>query len=292
MDGVSTAVRTVSLPSGRVEYRYQRRGPRTVLICHGGHLRAGIPVGEDVFEQAGFSVLAPSRPGYGATPLTAGPGPDRFADVVRELWRHLDLSGVDVVVGFSAGGPLAVALAARFPDEVGALVLQSARSSLPWPDPLTQTLAAAFFEPNWQALALAGAHTWMGLMPDVWLLSLLATMSRRPAQQVLADLSPIERHEIRRLFSRMRSGPGFATDLRDVPDAALERAVTQPTLVVASPHDALLPFAHAEHLAATIESAELFISSSFSHLLWYGSGAAATSARIGAFAAAHTGPAH
>lgn len=292
VDGVSAAARTVTLASGRVEYRYQKRGRRTALICHGGHLSAGVPVGEEVFEQAGFSVLAPSRPGYGGTPLAAGPGPDRFADVVRELWQHLDLRGVDVVVGFSAGSPLAVTLAARYPEEVGALVLQSARSSLPWPDPLTQTLAAAFFEPSWQAMALAGARTWMGLMPDVWLLSLLATMSRRPAQQVLADLSPVERHEIRRLFSRMRSGPGFVTDLRELPDAALERAVTQPTLVVGSPHDALLPFAHSEHLASTIGGAELFASPSLSHLLWYGSGAAATSARIGAFAAAHTGPAH
>lgn len=284
---MSSVVRTVTLPSGRVEYRYQERGPRTALICHGGHLRASVAVGEDVFEQAGFSVLAPSRPGYGHTPMIAGPGPARFAPVVRELWQHLGLRGADVVVGFSAGAPLAVDLAARYPDEVGALVLQSARSSLPWPDPLTLSLSSAVFGPAWQSMMWAGARTWMGVTPNAWLLSMLTPMSRRPAHEVLADLSPRERDSIRRLFSLMRSGLGFSADLRQVPDAAMERAVTQPTLVVASPDDAVLPFGHAEHLAGSIEHAELFASPALSHLIWFGSGARATATRIGSFVEAH-----
>lgn len=287
MEGVNAAVRTVGLPSGRIEYRYHRRGRRTALICHGGHLRASVPVGEDVLEQAGFSVLAPSRPGYGRTPITTGPGPDRFAAAVRELWQHLGLDGVDVVIGFSAGGPLAVTLAARYPNEVGALVLQSSRSSLPWPDPLTHSLAMTAFEPSWQHLVWAGARVWMDFAPDVWLQAMLGTMSRRPAREVLADLSPVERQQIRRLFSRMRSGHGFAADLREVPESGVERAVTQPTLVVASADDAVLPFAHSLHLAGTIERAELFASPALSHLIWYGSGAAATATRIADFVETH-----
>ncbi len=278
----------MSLPSGQVEYRFDVRGPRTALICHGGHLRAGVPVGEEVFAATGFSVLAPSRPGYGRTPVASGPGPDRFSDVLAELWQHLGLDQIDVVVGFSAGAPLAVTLATRFPERVGALVLQSARSSLPWTDRLTRSLASAAFEPMWEHLVWTGARSWMGLAPDAWLLTTLAALSHRPAQQVFADLSPAERHTVRGLFSRMRSGRGFSLDLAEVPDDATERAVTQPTLVVASPHDAVLPFAHADHLARTIAGAELFTSPSLSHLIWFGSGAAATIERIAAFIEAPT----
>ena len=54
------------LPVGQVEYRLERRGPTVVLIFHGGHTRAGLALGEGVFAQAGSTVLAPSRPGYGA----------------------------------------------------------------------------------------------------------------------------------------------------------------------------------------------------------------------------------
>lgn len=271
------------LSGGPVEFRLDRRGPATALICHGGHLRAGQPVGEEVFAGAGMSVLAPSRPGYGATPAAVAAGPEAFAVQVRELWRGLGLARVDVVVGYSAGAPLAVALAAAYPDEVGALVLQSGRSSLPWPDPATLSMASALFDPLWEGLVWAGARAWMGLAPDAWLIAMLQTMSRRPAHQVLADLSPAERVRVRNLFSRMRSGQGFRQDVQHVPDPALERAVRVPSLVVASPDDAVLPFAHAEHLAHAIDGAELVASPSLSHLLWFGSGAGATGAAVAAF---------
>lgn len=278
----SSAV-TVAVPSGLVEYRFDRRGPRTALICHGGHLSGRVAVGEDVFADAGWSVLAPSRPGYGGTPVASGPGPERFAVVVRELCRRLEIDRVDAVVGFSAGAPLAIALAAQNPDLVGALVLQSARSSLPWPDHLSRTVASAVFAPRWENLVWTSARHWMLLAPDAWLMTMLATMSLHPPQHVFADLDPDERTVVRRLFSRMRSGHGFGVDLREVPDPLIERSVSQPTLVVSSPHDAVLPFAHAEHLAASIEGAELFTSPSLSHLLWFGSGGPATQARVASF---------
>ncbi len=279
-----STVASVVLPSGRVEYRLDRRGPRTAIIAHGGHLRAGVGVGEEALAEAGFTVLVPSRPGYGGTPVTSGSTDEQgFAGVVRELWRSLGMKRIDVVTGFSAGGPLAVRLAADNPDEVGALLLQSARSSLPWPDPITLSWASAVFEPQWEALVWATARSWMGLAPDLWLLTALAPMSRLPAPEVLADLSPAERDAVRGLFAEMRSGRGFTQDMRETPDPGRERQVHQPTLVIGSPHDGVLPFAHARHLADTIPKAELFASPSLSHLIWYGSGAGATRRRIADF---------
>jgi pimeloyl-ACP methyl ester carboxylesterase len=68
------------------------------------------------------------------------------------------------------------------------------------------------------------------------------------------------------LFSRMRSGRGFLNDLKSTPDVASQ--VTQPTLVIASPRDAAVPFAHAQSLATGIPRAELLASESTSHLIW------------------------
>ena len=92
-----------------------------VVFLHGG----GIVEGFDCFEPLAQDarVIAPLRPGYGATeldpPLT---GRDAEADHVREV---LDALGIErtVLVGHSLGGWLAATVAARYPDRVSALVL-------------------------------------------------------------------------------------------------------------------------------------------------------------------------
>src|ERR1700674_4915971 len=65
--------------------------------------------------------LVPDRPGYGATGGPAG----GFADNAAAVLHLLDARGVAsaVVVGHSWGGGVALDLAIRQPDRVGALVL-------------------------------------------------------------------------------------------------------------------------------------------------------------------------
>lgn len=58
--------------AGPVECRLDRCGDAVVAVFHGGYVRAGLPMGEDVFTAAGCTVLAPSRTGYGRTPLSTG----------------------------------------------------------------------------------------------------------------------------------------------------------------------------------------------------------------------------
>lgn len=53
------------LLAGQVEYRLDRRGDAVVVGFHGGHMRAGLALGEEVFAAAGCTALVPSRPGYG-----------------------------------------------------------------------------------------------------------------------------------------------------------------------------------------------------------------------------------
>lgn len=267
-----------NLRSGTVEYRHERRGPLTVLVCHGGHLRAAVPVGESALAEAGFSLLVPSRPGYGRTPLAGRNDPYRAAESLRELCAHLNLRSVSVM-GISAGAPLAIAMTSRYPRLVRSLVLQSARSSLPWPDLLSRISGTLAFHPWVQAFTWTGMQTSMALAPGVGLRTTLGQMSTLPADRVVMDLTADERRAVKLLFRSMSSGEGFRADLEHAPDPALEFQVRRPTLVIASPTDGAVPFKHSQHLARTIPGAELWPSPSLSHLIWFGTGARETAQR-------------
>jgi pimeloyl-ACP methyl ester carboxylesterase len=116
----------IDLDVGGVEYRLDRRGPACVLLCHGGHMRAGLALGEERFAELGYTVLVPSRPGYGRTPLRTGRSPAGFADTAAELSQQLGIGRLAAVVGVSAGGPAAVTMAARHPRVVQRLLLLGA----------------------------------------------------------------------------------------------------------------------------------------------------------------------
>jgi pimeloyl-ACP methyl ester carboxylesterase len=74
MPALERPTTVTELSCGPVKYRLEHHGlhhghddSSTVLILHGGHMRASLPLGEEVFTEAGYSVLVPSRPGYGRT---------------------------------------------------------------------------------------------------------------------------------------------------------------------------------------------------------------------------------
>ncbi|CAL9306725.1 MULTISPECIES: alpha/beta fold hydrolase [Streptomyces] len=69
----------------------------------------------EVFAESGCTVLAPSRPGYGRTPLSTGTSVSGFADVPRALREHLGIGNVAAVVGISGGGPTAATMRRAIP---------------------------------------------------------------------------------------------------------------------------------------------------------------------------------
>ncbi|WP_243867009.1 alpha/beta fold hydrolase [Actinophytocola oryzae] len=267
MATVARPTTTTRLAHGVVEYRHDRRGGATVVVLYGGHMHAGLALGEDVFVDAGYSVLVPSRPGYGRTPVSTGTTVTGFADVVGSLCEHLGIRRVAAVVGVSGGGPTATATAARHPDLVERVVLQSALGPLPWPDRGTRLGAHLVFAGATEGVTWSVVHAIMRTVPDLGLRALLGPLSTRPARQVVTALSPGDRATLIDLFSRMRSGRGFLNDLAVTPDCSGD--VTQPALVIASRNDAAVPFAHAEALASGIRYATLLESGADSHFVWF-----------------------
>nr|WP_277348051.1 alpha/beta fold hydrolase [Streptomyces sp. HNM0574] len=255
------------------------------MILHGGHMRAGIAVGERELAAAGHTVLAPSRPGYGRTPVSTGPSPERFAAATEELCARLGVRRLDAVIGISGGGPTAVALAARSPRLVRRLVLESAVGPLPWPDLRTRAAGRLLFHPRTEALTWGATHALVRRRPGFGLRLLLGGLTTRPVGEVLAELDAADREQLAALLGRMRSGAGFATDLRYLAGGAqpLLAEVRVPALVVAGRADGAVPFAHAEALAAALPRARLLVSEAGSHLLRFGRDAARTGAETARF---------
>ncbi|MBN2317099.1 MAG: alpha/beta hydrolase [Sedimentisphaerales bacterium] len=108
-----------STDRGEIEYTALGQGP-VVLFLHGA------PGG---YDQAlfinGYCVVAPSRPGYLRTQLCVGP---TFVDQARACAALLDSLKIEqvAVLGFSAGGPLALQFATQYPERTWAMILVSA----------------------------------------------------------------------------------------------------------------------------------------------------------------------
>lgn len=270
MAGVERPTDVADLRTGRVEYRLERRGEATVVVLHGGHMRAGLALGEETMTEAGYSVLVPSRPGYGQTALEAGRSPADFADTVAELCAHLSIDHVAGVIGISAGGRTALALAAGHPDLVSRVVLESSVGFLPWPDRRTRVAANAVFSARTEKATWAAVRFLFRVTPGLGMRLLLRDLSTKPAGAVLASLDAADRASLAGLFARMRSGEGFLNDIRGFDSTGIDAAINQPTLVVASPHDGAVPFAHAQSLVEHIPHAELVSSEANSHFIWFG----------------------
>ncbi|GAA4240327.1 alpha/beta hydrolase [Actinomadura meridiana] len=259
------------LSCGPVEYRLERHGPRTVLILHGGHVRASLPLGEEVFVANGYSVLVPSRPGYGDTPLTTGTSPTVFSDVVAELCGKLGIPRLVAAVGQSAGGPTAVTLASRHPDLVERLILQSAVGFLSWPDRRIRLGGGLVFSAHAEKATWIAIHALVRRAPRTALRLLLRDLTTRPVGPMIDNLTAEQRSLLLDLFATMRSGAGFATDLKNMADGDRPvPAVTQPTMIIATPDDGAVPYAHAQALAAALPDARLITSRAPSHFIWLG----------------------
>jgi pimeloyl-ACP methyl ester carboxylesterase len=124
---------SVRLSDGR-GLAFCETGPRSgapVVYCHGA---IGTPLGRSIDLEAiavdlGIRYIAVSRPGIGGS----DPAPDRsvidFADDVRQLVDALRIERF-AVVGVSAGGPYALALAHQLPDRVPRVAVCSSLSPL------------------------------------------------------------------------------------------------------------------------------------------------------------------
>ena len=255
---------TIATGAGPVEAAVTGAGTG-VLLIHGmpGSWRQLVPLAEDLAPV--HTMVLPSRPGYGATPLAVGRTYDEQAAAYAAL---LDAVAVDTVavVGVSGGAPSAAVFAARYPERTRALVLACPLA----PDrfAIPALMRVAFLPVLGEALSTAARWRRRRQLADPSALEELIVKELTPVE--LAVLDDAGRRDFERfLRSHLEAPPGLAGFRNDMAQGRRARPfagkVVAPTLVQHGDADTVVPLDHAQAYARAIPGAELDVLSGAGH---------------------------
>ncbi len=241
--------------SGPIEYTLLGNGP-VVLACHGTSQDCHSTHELGQLTQAGFSLLTPSRPGYGHTPLDVGRSSTQAAEALIALLDCLAIQSCSVIA-ISGGGPTGIALAARFPQRIERLVLWAAVSQ---PERRVQEpsykVQMSFYGPmhnmQWAMLRLIS-----NLSPRSMARQTMAIFSTHDPDDAVSRLTPEGIEAIRRFYQGHSSRAGALNDATHTVGQELIQAVSVPTMVIHSREDKSVPFTHAEWSLQNIHQAQL-----------------------------------
>ena len=241
--------RLVETRCGRVEVIERGTGP-ALLSVHGspGNCWQGLLLAE-FFRANGFRVVAPSRPGYGGTPLATGRSTAEQADAMLALLDSLGLERVPVV-GLSGGGPVAYSLAGRHPDRVACL-LQIDSIARPLPPSRRERLA-------FSVRPLLALQLWLvDHMPGRMLAMMGGTTPADP--ESAAAQQSLLRGVITSCDDWASMRAGYDNDEADFASLAplpLD-TITCPTLIVHGNADTTVPTSHGEHAHDAIVGSQM-----------------------------------
>lgn len=273
----------IQTSSGPIEYVMKGSGP-IVLCLHGGFggYDQALLIGDNLID-AGFTVLAPSRPGYLRTPLSVGTTPEQQADAMISLLDALRIEQVQVI-GFSAGCSVAFQMALRRPDRVTSLTMECLGAH-PEQGPLYNLLIELIADDD-----IADFGSW---------LLFLATRSdfRGTAEFILSldtDLSPSglkqridyildhkkQKHFLRNfIFSTVPLSPRKAGLINDINNLDPWETVAYinaypsirvPTMIIESPDDTSGFYPEAVFVSQQISGAQLLSVGGTGHFIWLG----------------------
>jgi 3-oxoadipate enol-lactonase len=217
-----------------------------LVLLHAFPLDAGLWSGVVPELSADRTVVTAEFPGLGRAPARPGATVDGFADEVAERIAALP-GGRAAVGGLSLGGYVALALAARHPERVAALVLSNTRA-----EPDTEEAAAGRHAGAAQVRAGGLAAFLDGFVPRMVAPGDLAA---RHATRAIAEAQDPEAVAV-----ALEALAGRA-DRR--PDLA---AMDVPALVIAGSEDVLTPPALSEALVAALPDARLHLVEGAGHL--------------------------
>ncbi len=255
---------------GPVEYTVTGDSGPYLIVMHGG------PGGYDqtaaLFSGLfgnGLRVVSWSRPGYLRTPLQDGRTFQEQADVAAALMDNLGIARA-AVLGYSAGGPPAVYLAAGYPKRVWALILECAVTQK-WVISSDNLLEKIYFgHLMYEDPFLWASDVTSQIAPRLIGMSAIEMESSldRDAQKRLMDAIMHDEHKVavlKNLIKSMSPGElrrdGMENDvvqLGSVRGLPL-RNVAAPTLIIHGTDDADVPVADAHLAARLIPASELYL---------------------------------
>ena len=269
-----TDVRMVDTDRGPVEVAIAGSGP-AILVIHGtpGSWRQCFSLAEDLADA--YTVVAPSRPGYGRTPLSTG---RTFQDQAAAYAAVLDALELErgAIVGASGGGPSALAFAEDHAARCTALVLCCALvpSMINVPAGLRYLLA-----PRGLGEVLSGLERTVNRRRiqnpkavDKWLRTNLTPDELKRSLETPGMREDLIAFSLTHLDAPAGLG-GVRNDLAQVRSAKAAEArsprIAAPTLVMQGDADPVVPLAHAEHLVGAIPGAELEVYEDAGHAFFF-----------------------
>lgn len=248
------------------------------LLYHGGSPSAvaDYPPMDATARSLGLRLVTYSRPGYGAS--APRPAAGRYADDVTESVAVLDALGIEefVTVGWSGGGPRALACAALLPDRCRAAV--SLAGVAPYDAPDLDWFAGMAEEnlAEYQA-AEAGREAYEEFLVEEFLPVLEA--SPEQLAEALGGLAPpVDRAMLRGDFADwlsrtfQRAGAQGVVGVRDDGLAAVSpwgfdvADIRVPVAVWQGRQDAMVPYAHGTWLATHVPHARAHLFDDEGHL--------------------------
>ncbi len=255
---------------------YGPDGGHPVLYCHGvpGSRREFDPL-ESVIEDSGLRLVVLERPGYG---ISSPPrGEDSFGDFARDAAEAMALIGYPRfhVIGYSGGGPYALACAARLgPEQVPRVLLVSS--------------IAPFNGPHWlEGMNPQGHEIYRTSLeePDRLddLLAPLGADLPGLADQIISVAAPSDRERLTRATAGREAfitnvtaalGGGLQGARHDIRHHAAPwgfdlAGIKQPVTLFHDTEDCNIPIHHAEQLVRCLPHARLVHLEGFGHFGLY-----------------------
>ncbi|MEK4760221.1 alpha/beta hydrolase [Viridibacillus sp. FSL E2-0187] len=243
-----------------------------VIVFHGGHSNCQEDFGYKALLENGFSIITPSRAGYGKTSKEIGDTLSKACDYYAKLLQHLNIEKVHVLA-ISAGGPTGIIFAKKFPYLTRSLTLQSAVTK-EWLKPKDRTYKAASFLFN----SKTEKYTW----------GMISAMSNRfphfTFKQMFSSFSTLKYKDAKdkinendialtaQMNNRQRSGHGFIIDLSQTKELTVKdlKTIKCPTLIMHSNFDSSVAIEHAKLAHENILHSKLCLLDTWGHLIWLG----------------------
>lgn len=253
-----------------------------ILIFHGGHSNCYEELGYEALVQQGFSLITPSRPGYGSTCKAIGESLLTTSKYYARLLDHLNIEKTHIIA-VSAGGPTGICFASNFPERTLTLTLQSAvtKSWLTKKDK-EYKVARLLFHPSFEKVTWKLIAYMNNCFPAYIFKCFIPSFSKLPSDYVMVKIKKEDIEEIRKMNNRYRSKSGFFIDIAQANELSPTQlqSISCPTLIMHSKNDGAVPINHAYFAHNQVENSELCLLESWGHLIWIGDKATEVNERL------------
>lgn len=269
MEMMKLKSKLAKLKKGKIEYTLRGAGP-VILNLHGGHSNCQEIFGYQPLLAAGYSILTPSRPGYGETEVEVGKTAAETAASLVELLDYLKIAKV-YPIGVSAGGPTAIYLAANYSARIKKLVLESAASRA-WvtKKDLDYNIGKIIFNPKFQKITWFILRKIANNYPQFFAKIFLPQFSTLPKKEVINQMDSSDIKKLVKMINRYASDTGFIYDLEHQTQKEVLNKIEVPTLIMHSKYDKSVSFEHAKYAAKNIKKSEIYSDNFWGHLIWLG----------------------